>query len=122
MEVTLPFVVGALYAAGTYLMLRRALARVLIGIALLSTGTNLLIFVAGGLMRGAPPLIAPGSEGEPTPVADPLPQAFILTAIVIGFGVLAFAVALAYRTLRDAGTEDTDLLTASEAPPEEESG
>ncbi|MCS7293903.1 MAG: NADH-quinone oxidoreductase subunit K [Chloroflexota bacterium] len=119
MEAVLPFVVGILYATGTFLMLRRALARVLIGLALLTTGTNLLVFTAGGIVRGRPPLIEPGSEQLSPPYADPLPQAFILTAIVIGFGVLAFAVALAYRTLRDAGTEDSDELTHSEAMPEE---
>lgn len=119
MEAVLPFVIGVLYAAGTFLMLRRALARILIGLALLTTGTNLLVFTAGGVIRGRPPLIEGDSERLTGPYADPLPQAFILTAIVIGFGMLAFAIALAYRTLRDAGTEDTDELTNSEALPEE---
>ena len=107
MSVVLSFVVGALYAAGLYLMLRRNLAKLIIGLALLTNAVNLLIFTVGGLTRARPPLVPEDSSAPAGPVADPLPQALILTAIVIGFGVLAFAMVLAYRA--DQGTPSDDL-------------
>jgi multicomponent Na+:H+ antiporter subunit C len=119
-ETLLAFVIGGLYAAGVFLMLRRALARVVLGIAILTNASNLLIFTAGGLTRGEPPIIAGNEEMLVEPYADPLPQALVLTAIVIGFGVLAFAMVLIYRTYRVAGSEDSDRLTTTEREPEEE--
>ncbi len=108
MEVLLAVASGVLYTAGIYLMLRRRLAQVIIGLGLLSNGTNLLIFAAGGLTRSQPP-IAPES-GEPllAPYADPVPQALILTAIVIGFGLLAFSLVMAHRVHSTMGTDDVD--------------
>ncbi|MEX0658620.1 MAG: Na(+)/H(+) antiporter subunit C [Egibacteraceae bacterium] len=87
--------VAVLYAVGTYLLLQRTLTRIVIGLALLGHGANLLLLMAGG-PAGGPPLI--GDDGVPAGVADPLPQALALTAIVITFGVLAFLLALAYRS------------------------
>ncbi len=92
---------GLLFAAGTYLLLQRTLTRVLLGIALLGHGANLLLLGAGGA-AGSPPFV----EGEVGPsltqgangAADPLPQALALTAIVISFAVLALLLALAYRS------------------------
>ena len=89
MEVLLALAAGVLYAAGIYLMLRRRLAQLIIGLGLLSNGTNLLIFTAGGLTRAQPPVVPVGAALAP-PYADPVPQALVLTAIVIGFGLLAF--------------------------------
>lgn len=120
METVLAFVIGGLYASGIYLMLRRALARMVLGIALLTNATNLLIFTAGGLTRGEPPLIHSGEETLVPPYADPVPQALVLTAIVIGFGVLAFAMVLIYRTYRVTGHEDSDHLTTTERDPEDD--
>lgn len=108
MELLLALTSGILYAAGTYLMLRRRLAQLIIGLGLLSNGTNLLIFVAGGLTRGHPPVAAPGTQALIEPYADPVPQALILTAIVIGFGLLAFALVLAHRVHATVGTDDVD--------------
>ena len=103
MTVTLAVTLGVLYAAGTYLLLQRALTRIIIGIALLGHGANLLLLLAGGRAGRAP--ITDGSTG---PVADPLPQALALTAIVITFGVSAFLLALAYRSWRLRADDDVE--------------
>lgn len=114
METVLAFVVGGLYAAGLYLMLRRNLVRLVIGLGLLTNAANLLIFTVAGLNRGRPPLIPAGASAPAPPYADPLPQAMILTAIVIGFGLLAFAVVLAYRAYETVGTDDLDEMRATD--------
>jgi multicomponent Na+:H+ antiporter subunit C len=107
-EVVLALASGVLYAAGIYLMLRRRLAQLIIGLGLLSNGTNLLIFTAGGLTRAQPPVVADGAQSLVEPYADPVPQALVLTAIVIGFGLLAFSVVLAHRVHATLGTDDVD--------------
>jgi multicomponent Na+:H+ antiporter subunit C len=111
MEVLLALASGVLYAAGVYLMLRRRLAQLIIGLGLLSNGTNLLIFTAGGLTRGHPPVVAAGADALVAPYADPVPQALVLTAIVIGFGLLAFLLVLAHRVHATVGTDDVDELS-----------
>lgn len=108
MEILLALASGVLYAAGTYLMLRRRLAQLIIGLGLLSNGTNLLIFTAGGLTRGRPPVIPDGAVQLVPPYADPVPQALVLTAIVIGFGLLAFSLVLAHRVHETIGSDDVD--------------
>jgi len=114
MEVILAFVIGGLYAAGIYMMLRRSLVKLLIGLGLLSHAANLLIFTAAGLTRARPPVIAAGEAALPPPFADPLPQALILTAIVISLGVTAFALALAYRAYKAVGTDDLDQMKSTD--------
>ncbi len=104
------FVVGGLYAAAIYMMLRRSIVKLVIGLVLLSNAANLLIFTASGLTRGAPPLINAGDVLPPGISADPLAQALILTAIVIGFGVLAFAVVLIHRAFEVVGVDDMDKM------------
>jgi multicomponent Na+:H+ antiporter subunit C len=108
MEVLLALSSGVLYAAGIYLMLRRRLAQLIIGLGLLSNGTNLLIFTAGGLTRGGPPVAPAGAAALQGPYADPVPQALVLTAIVIGFGLTAFSLVLADRVHASTGTDDVD--------------
>lgn len=115
MEIYLAVVVGALYAAGLYLMLRRSLVKLVIGLAILSHAANLLVFSAGGVTRGHAPLLTETGDLAASPVADPLPQALILTAIVISFGVLGFALVLVRRAGRLAATDDVDALRASES-------
>ncbi len=110
MEILLAVVIGVLYAAAVYLLLRRSLVKLLIGLALLSHATNLLIFTAAGLSHGGPPVIGPDAQTLTGPAADPLPQALILTAIVISLGVIAFALALASRVYRVTGSDDLDRL------------
>jgi multicomponent Na+:H+ antiporter subunit C len=107
-EVLLALAAGVLYATGIYMMLRRRLAQLIIGIGLLSSGTNLLIFTAGGLTRARPPVVPAGAQALVPPFADPVPQALVLTAIVIGFGLLAFSLVLADRVHATVGTDDVD--------------
>lgn len=114
MEIVLAFVIGGLYTAGIYMMLRRSLVKLLIGLGLLSHAANLLIFTAAKLTRANSPVIAEGETVLTLPYADPLPQALILTAIVIGFGVIAFALALAYRVYRSVGTDDLDKMKGTD--------
>ena len=111
MEVLLALASGVLYTAGIYLMLRRRLAQLIIGLGLLSNGTNLLIFIAGGLTRSQPPLVSSAADRLLPPYADPVPQALVLTAIVIGFGLLAFSLVLAHRVHSTLGTDDVDDLS-----------
>ena len=108
MESLLALAAGVLYAAGIYLMLRRRLAQIIIGLALLSNGTNMLIFTAGGLTRGRPPVLPDGATALVEPYADPVPQALVLTAIVIGFGLTAFSLVLAHRVHGSVGSDDVD--------------
>src|SRR5690349_11851864 len=108
MEGLLALASGVLYAAGIYLMLRRRLAQIIIGFAMLANGTNLLIFTAGGLTRARPPVLADGVSVLVEPYADPVPQALVLTAIVIGFGLTAFSLVLAHRVHATVGTDDVD--------------
>jgi multicomponent Na+:H+ antiporter subunit C len=115
MELLLAIVAGVLYATGLYLMLRRRLAQLIIGLSLLSNGSNILILSAAGVTRAKPPLI---EEGVPLDqFADPVPQSLILTAIVIGFGVLAFALVLAHRVNQSAGSDDIDMIKPDSATP-----
>ena len=114
MEVLLAIVIGCLYAAGLYLLMRRNLVKVIIGLVLLSQAANLLIFTAAGLEHTTPPLIAPNAERPDEPVADPLPQALILTAIVIGFGVIAFTLVLFHRAYQTIGTDDLDEMKGTD--------
>ena len=108
MEGLLALASGVLYASGIYLMMRRRLAQLIIGLGLLSNGTNVLIFTAGGLTRARPPVVPDGAAALAPPYADPVPQALVLTAIVIGFGLLAFSLVLAHRVHSTVGTDDVD--------------
>lgn len=114
MTVLLAITLGILYASGVYLLLRRSAARLVFGLALLAHAANLLIFTAGRLVRGAPPLVPADALAPPVPHADPLPQALVLTAIVIGFGVQAFALVLVKRTCEETGTDDPEAMRSSE--------
>ncbi|WP_078414153.1 Na(+)/H(+) antiporter subunit C [Priestia abyssalis] len=110
MEILMSIAAGILFMAATYLMLSRSLLRIIIGTGLLSHGAHLLLLTMGGLKRGAVPLL-----GEKAPVyTDALPQALILTAIVISFGVTSFLLVLAYRAYQELGTDDMDKLRGNE--------
>lgn len=110
MELLLALTSGVLYASGFYLMLRRRLAQLIIGLGLISNGTNLLIFTSGTLTRAHAPVVPEGQTVLVPPFADPVPQSLILTAIVIGFGVLAFTLVLAHRVHQSIGTDDVDAV------------
>jgi multicomponent Na+:H+ antiporter subunit C len=109
MELLIIGVIGVLFGCGTYLLLQANLLQIIVGLALFSHGANLALMVSGGLKRGRPPLLTIGA-----PYADPLPQALILTAIVISFGVTAFALVLAFRTKQVCGSNDVDALAGGE--------
>lgn len=112
MEYLLAILIGLLYAGALYMMMRRHLVRLIVGLALLSHGANLLIFTSAGLSRAAPPILP--EAGTAAAMVDPLPQALVLTAIVISFGVLAFALVLFHRTYQSTGTDDIDQLHTTE--------
>src|SRR4029453_802066 len=100
MELWLTLAIGVLFATGTYLVLRRSLLKVGIGFALFSPGTNLLFVTPGKLKRGGVPILVEGYQG---PYVDPLPQALILTAIVISFAVTPFILPLDSRPYNSRG-------------------
>ena len=114
MEMLLALSVGVLVAASVYLMLDRNILRFLFGLALLSNAVNLLIFASGRLTPGAPPLIDAGEYAPTGVVSNALPQALVLTAIVIGFGLLAFTLALVYRAFMTLGTVNSDEMRVAE--------
>ncbi len=115
MEYVMAVTVGFLFATALYMMLRRSIIKLVIGLMLLSNAANLLIFTTAGMKRGAPPLIASDAVATTGAVADPLPQALILTAIVISLGVLAFAVVLINRAYTVVKTDDLDQMKATDA-------
>lgn len=104
MSIMMAALVAWLFAVGTYLLLQRALTRIVLGLGLLSHGAILLLITVGG-RAGRPPLVGKGDDGAG--IAAPLPQAFALTAIVIGFGMTSFLLALAYRSW--ASTNDDEV-------------
>lgn len=106
MTTLMAILIGTFYAAAIYMMLRRSVVKLVIGLVLLSNAANLLIFTVAGMERGVPPFIAEGAEKIAGAAADPLAQAVILTSIVIGFGVLAFAVVLIHRATEVMQTDD----------------
>ena len=116
MELALAITVGVLYAAGAYLLLRRHLIKAILGIVFIGHASNLLIFTAAGLKKGAPAFVPEGSKVLAATAADPLPQALVLTAIVIGFGVIAFTLVMAQRAYRTSGTDDLNHLREEETP------
>ena len=99
MSVVLAFCAAALFSLGTWLLMQRRLSRIIIGLGLLGHGANLLLMLSAG-RRGDPVFV--GADGE---LADPLPQALALTAIVITFGVTAFLLSLAWRSVDHTGDD-----------------
>lgn len=114
MEVLWSLVVGVMIAAGIYLLLERYVLRVLFGLILLSSAVNLAILTAGRLTLGVPALIESSASLPPDGAANPLPQALILTAIVIGFGLLVFTLLLFYRAYAETSSADVDEMRRSE--------
>lgn len=100
--------IGVLYAAGVFMILRRSLVKLIIGLILLGNGANLLIFLLGRISKGKPPIIPADLSAFADAYADPVPQALILTAIVISFGLQSFAIILIKRTYKVVKTDDLD--------------
>ena len=114
MEPIIAILVGLFITVAAYLMLSRALIRVLLGIVVLGNAVNLLIFVAGRLTRATPPIVPAGETVPGGLIANPLPQALILTAIVIGFAMFAFLIVLAFRAYQATDADNTDHMRLAE--------
>jgi len=114
MEAVFALLVGLFFAAGIYLMLSKAIVRILLGIVLFGNAVNLLIFTAGRITREVPPVIALDMQQLGANTANPLPQALILTAIVISFSFFAFLLVLAFRTYGELGNDNTVRLRVAE--------
>jgi multicomponent Na+:H+ antiporter subunit C len=122
MEAIFALVVGIFFAAAFYLMMSKHIIRVLLGVVLLGNAVNMLIFTAGRLTPAIPPIIPAGADVLPAGTANPLPQALILTAIVISFSFFCFLLVLTWRAYQDLGTDNTDEMRIAEpvndpAPP-----
>ena len=114
METALTALVGLFYAVSIYMMLSKHIIRVLLGIAIFGNAVNLTIFTAGRVLREVPPIIPEGMSTLEAVTANPLPQALILTAIVISFSFFAFLLVLAYRAYQELGTDNTDEMRVAE--------
>jgi multicomponent Na+:H+ antiporter subunit C len=106
--------VAALFGAGAYMLMRRSLVKLVMGLVLFGHGANLLIFTMARAQRGRPPLVPPGEEAPAAPFTDPLPLALILTAIVIGFGIVSYAIVLIKRVYEDVGADDLSIMTTTD--------
>mgnify|MGYP001270053574 CR=1 FL=1 len=110
METFISIVIGILFTIGTYLILSNQMLRIILGLSLISHAVNLMIIVMGGLKTGGPPLLTE----KLTTFTDAIPQALILTAIVINFAVTALLLVLSYRTYKKHGTDDMNQLRGNE--------
>ena len=108
MEFAIASGIGVLVTAGVYLLLRARSFDVILGLTLLSYATNLLIFSGGRLVAGKPPVLREGVAAIPANYTDPLPQALVLTAIVIAFAMTAVAVVVAMRNHADLESDHVD--------------
>jgi len=115
MEFLLATALGVITSCGVFLLLRGRTFSVMLGLSLLAYAVNLFIFSMGRVLPGAPPVITEGA----TAYTDPLPQALVLTAIVIGFGMTAFFLGLAVRASRETGSDHVD---GHEPPRKEDTG
>lgn len=113
-ETAYAILIGVFFAVAIYLILSKAVIRMLLGIAILGNAVNLLIFTAGRLTREVPPIVTGDAEQLVQPFANPLPQALILTAIVIGFAMFTFLLVLGYRAYQELDAENTDTMRLAE--------
>ena len=118
MQTLCAVLVGIMAAASVYLMLDRNLIRFIFGLVLAGNAVNLLLFSAGRLASRRPPLIPEQAAQLPVTYANALPQALILTAIVIGFALLSFVFILFYRAYQSLDTVDTEQMRVAERDPE----
>lgn len=114
MNTLIAIMIGALVAGGIYCLMRRNIVKIIIGIALLSQAINLMVFSSVGLRYSNPPMIAADATTLQGEHADPLPQALVLTAIVIGFGLIAFCLALIHQTYRATKEDDINALNTTD--------
>lgn len=114
METLLAIASGGIFAASIFMLLRKNLIRVAIGVVLITNATNLTILTLGRLTSANPPFIEAGADTAHPGIANSMPQALILTAIVIGFGLLAFALILIYRHYQETDTVVVDEMNIAE--------
>lgn len=114
MEIILAILVGVLCTVGVYMLLRRSILKFIIGIIFISNAVNLLVFLSSGVVRGNPSFVN-GAVENTRSIADPLPQALVLTAIVIGLGIVVFTLALKYKFYNLTGTDDLDQLKQTDS-------
>ena len=114
MEAARAFVVSVFFAVAIYLMLSKHIIRILLGVSIFGNAVNLSIFTAGRLMREVPPIIPEALQTPDSAIANPLPQALVLTAIVISVSLFAFLLVLAFRAYQELGTDDTDGMRVAE--------
>lgn len=114
MILILSIATGCIFAMGIYMMLRRSIVKLIVGLILLSHAVNLAVFLSGNLVTGGSPVVPEDAETISEPVSDPLVQALILTAIVISFGVLAFSIILVNRVYKSLNTEDVNTIRNTE--------
>ncbi|EOS54248.1 Na(+)/H(+) antiporter subunit C [Paenibacillus barengoltzii] len=110
METLIVILVGIFVSIGTYLILSKQLLRIVLGASIVSHAVNLLLLTSGGLKRGSAPLLGEKEAG----FTDAMPQALILTAIVINFAVTALVLVLCYRAYQHFGTDDMERLRGHE--------
>lgn len=108
--------VGIFFTAAIYLLLSKAIIRMLLGVTILGNGVNLLIFTMGRISREVPPIVPVGELVPAEGFANPLPQALVLTAIVIGFALFTFLLVLGYRAYQELNADDTDTMRVAEPP------
>ena len=111
METLIAILIGILFAGGVYCLLQRSLVRL---VMLISQGANLLTFASSGLTKKHTAIIKAGETALQAPHADPLPQALVLTAIVISFGFTAFCLALLHRTYKTLGHDDLEKFNTTD--------
>lgn len=114
MALLLAISVGVLFAGGAFMLMRRSLVKLVIGLALLGHAANLLIYAASRPVRGRAPLVEVGGAAPEPPYSDPLPAALVLTAIVIGFGIISYTIVLIKRAYEDVGTDDLRAFTSTD--------
>jgi multicomponent Na+:H+ antiporter subunit C len=114
METALSGLIAIYFTAAIYMMLSKHIIRIVLGIALLGNGVNLVIFTAGRIVREVPPIIPEDAMVPLVETANALPQALILTAIVISFSFLAFLLVLTFRAYQALGTDNTEDMRVAE--------
>lgn len=114
MEPVFAVLTGIFVAVAVYLLLSKYIIRMLLGVAILGNAVNLLIFTSGRILREVPPVIGEGLDVPAAATANPLPQALILTAIVISFSFFAFLLVLSWRAYVSLGTDNTDAMRVAE--------
>lgn len=113
MNLLIALIVGILFSASLFLMLQKSFFKLIIGVILFGYATIFFLFTVGGTTKNAPPLISP-QETSVEGLADPLPQALTLTAIVISIGVQLFVIVLLKKVYEEVGTEDLDDLNTTD--------